>query len=135
MNPPKSPFFFSVCVVNQVMVVTPTRELAVQVGRMANELLGNDQSGGGGKVALLIEESGVSLGAMEAPVLVGTAKVLWAEMQKCNGTAAASSASASSRGERRARQERGEGNDKGSQALEAALKNLKALVIDEVRTC
>lgn len=119
----------------QVMVVVPTRELAVQVGRVANELLARD-SAGKKPVALLIEDSGSgvggdasssssstaqALGSIEAPVLVGTAKVIWGEMQRCNGTEAG-------------RRPRGEaGKEKGAKALRAALKNLQAIVIDEVR--
>lgn len=119
----------------QVMVVAPTRELAVQVGRVANELLAHD-SAGKKPVALLIEDSGSAagadassfsystaqaLGSIEAPVLVGTAKVIWGEMQRCNGTEAG-------------RRPRGEaGNEKGAKALRAALKNLQAVVVDEVR--
>lgn len=116
----------------QVMVVAPTRELAVQVGRVANELLSHD-SGGKKPVVLLIEDSGSgaggdapssstaqALGSIEAPVLVGTAKVIWGEMQRCNGTEAG-------------RRPRGEaGNEKGAKAVRAALKNLRAVVIDEV---
>lgn len=116
----------------QVMVVAPTRELAVQVGRVANELLAHD-SAGKKPVALLIEDSGSAagqssfshstaqaLGSIEAPVLVGTAKVIWGEMQRCNGTEVG-------------RRPRGaEENEKGAKALRAALKNLQAVVVDEV---
>ncbi len=128
------------------MVVAPTRELAVQVGRVANELLSPSSQGSGSSkspaaVALLIEESGGAggaasqppLGSIAAPVVVGTAKVLWAEMQKCNGTAGGAAAarrrSSQEQGQAQAQQDAG----KGSKALKAALANLKAVVIDEVR--
>jgi len=104
----------------QLMIVCPTRELAVQVGRVVSDLLegeGEREDGKEGQVALLIEESGEGapplLPSLPAPVLVGTAKVLWSEMVKANGTSSQTRA-----GER-----------------EGWMRNLRALVIDEVDRC
>jgi surface antigen len=125
------------------MIVAPTRELAVQVGRVANELLSHSPKAKQANVALLIEESGsggeaapAPLASIAAPVLVGTAKVILAEMQKCNGTV--SSAAGRKRlqeGEEREKEEREKRAKEGSEALGAVLKDLKAVVIDEVCVC
>ena len=104
----------------QLMIVCPTRELAVQVGRVVSDLLGGEggrEDGVEGQVALLIEESRDGapplLPSLPAPVLVGTAKVLWSEMVKANGTSSATRAG----------------------GREGWMQNLRAVVIDEVDRC
>jgi len=101
----------------QLVIVCPTRELAVQVGRVVSDLLGGEGGREGGHVALLIEESREGtpplLPSLPAPVLVGTAKVLWSEMVKANQTSLKTR----------------EGGREGW------MGNVRAVVIDEVDRC